>query len=263
MASSTNFFSLPYFIIVIIIFTTEIFTSRHAKACTQRNCSQTGLTVRFPFQLSDGHDDQYVFDEDQARCGYPGFELSCRNNSNDTILYLPSGDFAVRMIVYDGQMLTIDDPNKCLPKRFLESNFSVSGTPFRIRNLGSFTYLNCSSVPDVGAGGGVKPVIVPCLSNDGYVVVAMPTEIFMMGLAVLMPPPFCRVVSTSVLVPVSSSENWWLDNWGFYLRAFVTLTWREPNCGDCEQRGGDCGFVTHSNFEVGCFNLPNKHGMQP
>ncbi|PON69024.1 Wall-associated receptor kinase, galacturonan-binding domain containing protein [Trema orientale] len=138
-----NFFSFPYCIIIIIIFTTDQNTTAKA-SCAPKTCSPTGLTVRFPFRLSDDRD---LIQRSRARCGYPGFELSCRNNYGDAILSLPSGDFAVKTIIYEAQTLTIDDPGQCLPKRFLESNFSVSGTPFRARNLGSFTFLNCSSAP--------------------------------------------------------------------------------------------------------------------
>ncbi|PON69025.1 43kDa postsynaptic protein [Trema orientale] len=86
----------------------------------------------------------------------------------------------------------------------------------------------------------------------------MPTVFFASSL-VSPPPPFCRVVSTAALVPVvaSSSEKWWLEVWGLYLGAYIGLTWQEPSCGECELHGGDCGFVSETDFEIGCVNLPN------
>ncbi|KAM6557707.1 hypothetical protein CsatB_004726 [Cannabis sativa] len=252
-----SFFLLPYSILIIMNFTTTV-----AQICNRNNCiSPTELTVKFPFQISDQN--HYP-----TRCGYPGFDLSCRNTTTtttgagaDAIISLPAGDFAVREIVYGSQVLTIDDPDNCLPKRFLDTKFSVSGTPFRVRNLGSFTFFNCSPEPVTGAGAGVKPLAVPCLSGNGYTVAAVPTEIFATEF-LSTPPAFCRVVSTAVMVPVTASEKWWEEEWGFYLRSYVGLTWQEPNCGECEKRGGDCGFVSSSNdLEIGCFNLPNKHGL--
>ncbi|XP_062074560.1 RING-H2 finger protein ATL20-like [Humulus lupulus] len=249
-------FSLYSIVINLFMFTTEI-TSSESSTCTRKNCSPTGLTIRFPFQISDGHDRPYFNLQNSPRCGYPGFELSCRNNTSDAILSLPAGDFAVRMIFYGAQVLTIDDPDNCLPRRFLDTKFTVSGTPFRVRNLGSFTFLNCSSAPETGNGNGVEPVIVPCLSGSGYTVVAMP-EIFA---SVFLSTPSCSVVSTAALVPVTSSEKWWEGDWGFYLRASVGLTWREPDCGQCEKLGGECGFVSGGDLEIGCSHLPTKHGL--
>ena len=254
MASSANLSPLLLFIKLSLLIST--IDSTAAKSCQKANsCSAGSLAVRFPFQLLSDPDNQ---DRQQPRCGYPGFELWCNHTETESesaeiMISLPSGVFTVKGIFYESQVLTIDDPAKCLPNRFLERNFTLLGTPFSITNLGSYTFLNCSSSAKLDfRGEGFEPI--PCLSGKGYTVIAKPTMLFEST------PSFCGVLAT-VMVPVVSSNRWWVDySWEVYLRAYVGMAWHEPRCGDCEVRGGDCGFTGQAGLQIGCFNL-RKHGI--
>ncbi|KAL5541297.1 hypothetical protein UlMin_042519 [Ulmus minor] len=222
-----------------------ITTKTTSKTCPITYCSSIGSSspVKFPF----GPFQSTVQNRD-SRCSYPGFDLiSCQDDTQTTIS-LPSGDFAVRMIHYGLQILTIDDPQTCLPKRLLSQNFTVLGTPFTVRNFGSFTFLNCSST---AVSAGDELVTISCLSGSDFTVKAIPTVIFTAA------PPSCSVIS-EVLVPLTTSSQRWLENWRLHLNAYIVLYWDEPSCDDCERRGGDCGFKSDTGLEIGCFNVPRQ-----
>ncbi|KAL5541294.1 hypothetical protein UlMin_042516 [Ulmus minor] len=230
---------------ILFFFFSFLPTKTTAKSCPTTYCSSSEilLPVRFPFRLTSRNQD--------PRCGYPGFDLSCKNG-NPTIS-LPSGDFVVRLINYGYQMLIIEDPQSCLPKRFLSGNFTVRGTPFRVGSFQRFTFLNCSSTENTT---GDEMVSIPCLSGISFTVKAIPTVIFKP------PPPSCLVISEA-LVPLPTLSQRWLDNWQWYRDAYIVFEWDEPSCYDCEQRGGDCGFKSDTGLELGCFNAPKKGSRSP
>ncbi|KAL5541289.1 hypothetical protein UlMin_042511 [Ulmus minor] len=216
-------------------------TKTTAKSCPTTYCSpsEISLPVRFPFRLTSQNPD--------PRCGYPGFNVSCQNGN--LTISLPSGDFVVSRINYEYQILMVEDPQSCFPKRFLSGNFTLRGTPFRVGSLlQRFTFLNCSSAEN---STGDEMVSIPCLSDSNFTVKAVPTGIL------TSPPPSCFVIS-EVLVPVWTSSQRWLDNWQLYLDAYIVFGWDEPYCYDCERRGGDCGFDTDTGLEIRCFNVPRQ-----
>lgn len=228
----------PYFLLLFAFFNIEIGRSNGGKPCPETYCPSSAMTVKFPFRLP-----QY---QDNLRCGYPGFELTC-NNRSEAIVSLPSGEFAVRSILYERQKLWIGDSETyCLPKRLLEKNFSVSGTNFVVENLRPFTFFNCSSVETTRE----KFMAITCLSTDNFTVAAVPTKLFNSP-----PPSRCRVISTA-LFPVA---GWWLGHWGIPTNDYIELTWKEPSCENCELLGGDCGFKSDIDLQIGCHNIQN-HG---
>lgn len=232
MASSSLQLLLAFTIETLLIILNSLEPST-AKSCPRsKTCSQSSkLAVRFPFGVSS-----------PDRCVYPGFGLSCNDTWPFPLLSLPSGEFSVTNIAYSSQTAMIDDPSGCLPRRFFERNFSLDGSPFRTRTLalGSFTFLNCT-----GGFAGFGEA-VPCMSGEGYVVVALPSALF--GSA----PSSCGVMGVA-FVPVVSSNTWWVQySWEYFLRSPVQLTWDQPRCGDCESRGGRCRLVAGDGLEVGC-----------
>ncbi|KAF2297946.1 hypothetical protein GH714_005997 [Hevea brasiliensis] len=53
-------------------------------------------------------------------------------------------------------------------------------------------------------------------------------------------------------------------SWSRYYEEDSSLIWSSPDCRECEQNGGNCGFKDASTLEIGCFNLPsNTHGYVP
>ncbi|KAF2291235.1 hypothetical protein GH714_020802 [Hevea brasiliensis] len=133
------------------------FSIIHASGyCPISSCSRDDISVRFPFRL-EGPQPQY--------CGYPGFNLSCDNQSK-TVLKLPcSGDFLVRGINYLTQQIQVYDSDNCLPKRLL--SFNLSGSPFVAAAYHNYTFLSCPTQIVES-----RLTTIDCLSNSTTSVLA-------------------------------------------------------------------------------------------
>ncbi|XP_031280893.1 RING-H2 finger protein ATL20-like [Pistacia vera] len=206
-------------------------------------CDGSGPII-FPFRLTD----------QLERCGYPGFELSCK--MSEVFIHLPNSSgngFIVQNIDYLSQTLSIIDPDHCLPKRFLDHSFSLSGSPFEhVAHLENFTFLNCSSdqIPEVS---GLR--YIDCLSGGNYSTMAIRASRYNdSGLSL---SSYCSNIST-ILFPVLWPR--WSN-----LEDGVLLTWSEPNCQSCEDRGGVCGFKKFEgeDMNIGCAHIPTKPGFLP
>ncbi|KZV53195.1 hypothetical protein F511_27561 [Dorcoceras hygrometricum] len=213
--------------------------------CQPATCdASVGLEVRFPFRLAD---------RQPAGCGYPGFDLYC-DGKNRTILYLPrSGGFRVDYIDYRAQALLINDPNSCLPNRILK--LSLLGSSFSAAFPRRYTFLNCSSRwINYSSSYSYRLMMLDCLSGENYTVVAARS---MLSAADV--PPSCRIIA-NVSVPLQwyASQFYWMSP---DLTEDLELTWREPACGDCEDRGGFCGWErSRSGLEIGC-SISSKSGL--
>ncbi|GMI95534.1 Arabidopsis Toxicos en Levadura 96 [Hibiscus trionum] len=216
----------------------SLFLQKPAVAHTcSTSCPAGGPQVQFPFGLNpDGNPN--------GPCSYPGFGHSCSNQTQELVLNLPqSGQFIVRYIDYETQQIWINDPDFCVPRRFLQS-FNISGTPFDSEFWSTFTFFNCSAIE--AAESGLRPI--PCLSNQNYFVVASQTASFVDSTNVLQSA--CRPIRT-----FSVPFVWygWLDG--------VQLEWNNPDCRPCNQRRGDCRFKNKTSLEIGCFNSPTQGGI--
>jgi hypothetical protein len=218
-------FLFHLFILFPVIYTSEDY-------CQNSWCSENNILIRFPFQLEvDGDPLPY--------CGYPGFKLSCTNDSK-TVLTLPySGVFYVRIINYLEHHIQVYDPHRCLPNRLLSLN--LSGSPFVTEFLTNYTLLSCST-PNM-LGSQFTPV--DCLSNSTHFVSAIPSLSFTNSL-----PQSCYIIRNfSVPVAISYPE--------FFLNNFsedLELTWSSPDCRYCELQDRTCGFESRNNNQVRCFS---------
>ncbi|KAJ6415048.1 hypothetical protein OIU84_003945 [Salix udensis] len=217
MAAST----LSLLILSVFIFLQKA----HGNKTTCHNpCSRNKLEVRFPFGF------------DNNRCSYPGFNLSCNDLQNQTILNLPNtGNFTVLNINYRSQTVTIKDPQNCLPQKFMNSSFDLSESPF-IPELHDrfFTFLNCSSNSTTD---GSELRHIKCLSNENFTVVAMPIYESSSYRRV----PSCTELKTGVAVPFL----WRSDS-------VTRLKWNVPYCRSCEEDGGTCGFKGDTGMAIEC-----------
>ncbi|MBA0582203.1 hypothetical protein Gorai_024354 [Gossypium raimondii] len=165
--------------------------------------------IRFPFRLSNQPD----------RCGYPRFNLTCKNQTKP-ILTLPfSGEFIVENIDYLYQSIWINDPDYCIPRRFFKG-LNLSGTPFEAQDLESYVFLNCSN----GAIPKQLPQVryISCLSGETFSVIAIPAN----RLDEYRSLSWTCMNIGKVLVPP------WDPNYG------MRLTWNEPDCLSCEMAVG-------------------------
>lgn len=184
--------------------------------------------IRFPFRLNNQPD----------RCGYPRFNLSCKNE-DQTVLTLPfSGDFTVVYIDYTYQNIWINDPDHCAPKRLLDG-LNLSGTPFDLLYPRSYTFFNCSSAASTDVP---EARLISCLSGGNFSVVAIPVDLLDSSTSL---STSCLEIAT-VLVPLSWT-GWSEPGYG------IRLTWNEPDCLLCERRSGICMFKRDTGLDVGCF----------
>jgi len=193
-------------------------------------CSDNNILIRFPFQI-EGQQHPY--------CGYPGFKLTCSNDSK-TVITLPySGKFFVRNINYLRQQIQVYDPDDCLPKRLLSLNLSDS--PFVATSLRNYTLFSC---PTRHTGSQFIPI--DCLSNSTSFVSAIPSVNFTNSLR-----ESCHVVK-KLSFPVAwlgHDENFRDD----LLSGDLLLTWYAPDCRYCESQEALCGFESTNSDQVGCF----------
>ncbi|OIW11116.1 hypothetical protein TanjilG_22923 [Lupinus angustifolius] len=208
------------------------------------------IDIQFPFSLKGAN-------YKGGRCNYPdpSFQLSCDNLSR-TILTLPhSGNLLVKKINYEEQIIQVNDPNECLPKRFLQNlTFSIS-IPFifdvTVYDFYNLVFVKCpSNITD-----SISLPSISCLQETNssflyysffrsYVNVSDSSSLFY----------GCEVISASVVVPFPNMLTWpiWPN-----LNSDIELIWDRPICGDCAARSQLCGFVDASTSQVGCISDPN------
>ncbi|KAJ4712687.1 RING-H2 finger protein [Melia azedarach] len=203
-----------------ILFASSMYVNAQASVvnCPPVKCGHDTADIHFPF---------WVKGQQSQHCGYPGFELVCKENT--TLIHFPSyGDLVVKSISYDTKKLDLLDPKNCVHGVFLYLN--LSGSPFRYYYvLKNYTYLNCSA--------RLPPSFteVPCLSGPGHHFYTVESS-----LAV---PSSCRAVKSKA-IPFAYSP-YIADN------AFgLGFTWDLPGCGDCKAIGigGRKSFLSKAEF---------------
>ncbi|XP_039055977.1 putative RING-H2 finger protein ATL21A [Hibiscus syriacus] len=215
-----NLFEIIFFILLL----SSLGPSTSSEICRVSCGIQS---IRFPFRLNNQLD----------RCGYPRFNLLCKNQFQ-TVLSLPfSGDFNVVNIDYMFQNIWINDPDYCVPKCLLQG-LNLSLIPFSLLYPQSFTFFKC---PADASTELPEAKYIPCLSGGNFSVVAIPVGRVDLSTSLSMS---CSEIAT-VLVPVSWTG--WLNPGNG-----ITLTWSEPNCKFCERRAGNCMFKSDSGLDVGC-----------
>lgn len=88
-------------------------SSGEAQPCGITWCGE--LSIDFPFSLKGGSSNN----DGGFRCGYPGFQLSCNNESQALIsvgVGAKSEEFLVTRISLENQQAAINDPHGCLPR---------------------------------------------------------------------------------------------------------------------------------------------------
>ncbi|CAI0544879.1 unnamed protein product [Linum tenue] len=197
----------------------------HDSCRTTASCGSGSAAgdVRFPFtirgMLSSGYE------------GFPGFELSCSTETNQTLLYLPnSANFTVQSIDYKSQLIYLGSPDGCLPRQLRHLNLST--TPFVIPRLGytSFSFLNCSK-----AIIGSSPI--SCLGPTVYAYSSR-ASLYDVDLV------SCKKMYA---LPWSNDDE--------YGNVFL-LSWSSPRCSRCYRAKGECCLLKKkqgsNNPEVEC-----------
>lgn len=227
----------------------ETETKTSAGSCESTWCGE--IEIRFPFGLRGGDGDG------GGGCSYPKFDVWCDNESRTMVSVGNAGELVVKGINYENQTIQVNDPNGCLPKRFLQNlslklsvptlTFHIDRTHYTLPNL---TFLTCDS--NITQSYPLSPI--SCLADSNDSVIAVWPRIISPALS-----ERCRVIS-SALVPISDSLMWpfWPD-----LTSDIELTWTNPDCRLCESRGLDCGFLNLTTNEVGCLDPPHANQTSP
>jgi hypothetical protein len=258
--SSTTIITVFY--VLIIIF--HLQTSK-AKQIICETLSCGDIDIAFPFGLKEANQDPL--------CSYfpnPTFQLSC-NNQGQTILNLPKTEsLIIKNINYKTQTIQVIDPKGCLPKRYLDNNFNLSGSPFKLNpeiyntNGDNLTFIRCPSNVTTYSSTQFPLTPISCLSNEeersnlsssSVIVSWVPTEFIDTTLS-----HTCEVISTA-LVPLPWMDMTMWPSWPD-LNSDVELVWNEPRCGNCAVHDQVCGFSEDQNMvQVQCFPNTSNQGM--
>ncbi|KEH21232.1 putative transcription factor C2H2 family [Medicago truncatula] len=248
MASITLILVFHVFIIIII----SLLQSSKGKQIICNTLSCGDIVIAFPFGLKESNQDPL--------CSYstnPTFQLSC-NNQRQTILNLPkTDDLIIKNIDYITQTIHVNDPKGCLPKRYLDNNFNLSDSAFKLNpeiySTYNLTFLRCpSNVTELP----LAPI--SCLRDKEHSNSSSSPVIVSWA-----PPPLsqtCEVISTA-LVPLPSMD---IPMWPWpNLESDVELVWTKPRCGDCLLDGQVCGFSEEdeNRLQVECFPSPSNQGL--
>ncbi|KAJ6294892.1 hypothetical protein OIU76_022889 [Salix suchowensis] len=198
--------------------------------CQEARCRKDGPSIRFPFRLKDNQPDH---------CGYPGFELSCKDRKQ-TLLQLPNSvKLYVDKIDYASQLIIARDPDECLPKQL--RNFSSYGSPFKsTMGLSNYSFFNCTS----RKGDGYENWYLDCLSRPGYNIYAYTSDNSI---------SYTDLTNCTKLYNLSSvpSET-------FEMKNTLHLNWSTPDSGRCERRGKFCRRNSSASLETECYDKPKS-----
>lgn len=229
----------------LFLFFSFLFFFLQASEGNERYCPTgcvTEVPIRFPFQMIDSLPEN--------RCGYDQrFTVRCQNETQNILRFPFSGDFEITSIGYPTQRISIRDPSYCTPKRLLQG-FNYYDTPFQPLHTRNFTFLNCSSDAPIFQNREISPI--PCLSSESNLVVALSTDSFNVYKYNM---TRCTEMTTILFPEPEYDSTVPLGN-----NTTITLTWKEPDCVQCESMGGICQFKDDASLDIGCFKIfdPSK-----
>ncbi|KAL1078000.1 hypothetical protein V6Z11_D10G132900 [Gossypium hirsutum] len=165
---------------------------------------------------------------EEARCGYPGFNISCKNNINPIIRLPDDGDYVIHNIFYQDQSFHISRADPFDADDVCSNsirNISIPQDPFFLppKQVNMSLFFDCVSVSELPKSLGFFKVV--CDAKYG----------------------------TNVTLSLLSILN----------RGFIS-EWKSSKCSDCEASGGKCGFDDNANnFKCFCQDRPRPSSCAP
>ncbi|XVF42176.1 hypothetical protein PTKIN_Ptkin01aG0338700 [Pterospermum kingtungense] len=213
-----------------------------------RNCG--GLNIKFPF---------FIQEQNESRCGYPGFNISCRDNTYPVFSFSDIGDFIIHDIFYQNQSFRVSEAVASYSDTVCTQTIrNISFPDDRLQLLSNqrqiFLLFNCNiTLP------GTRELIqykVNCdAENDTNTTLALFNDDPMLNLAL----EYC---DKTVTAPVGFDEG--ERSVEEILKRGFVLKWTASNCGICEASGGMCGFDdTTYYFKCFCPDKPHAWGCSP
>jgi hypothetical protein len=201
--------------------------------CAETRCGGHGPPIRFPFRLNT----------QPHYCGYSGFNLSCTDHTNLTVLELPiSVKFFVKEINYKSQVIRLYDPLHCFPRPQLQWLNLNNSSPFRFKvnslhDVSDYALFNCSPRSEE-----MEYPPISCLSRPTYQV--YPATYITASLI------SCTKMYSLLSIP---------DAIIFHPDKFVQLNWSTPDCRYCEEiRGKRCVKSNSSGSGIQCISTHTK-----
>ncbi|GMH01918.1 hypothetical protein Nepgr_003757 [Nepenthes gracilis] len=216
------------------------------QACTPRKCGN--LNITYPF---------YIQGLQPSYCGYPGFQISCQNNS--PTLNLSNGDsYTVGNISYGNQSLSLTN------SAFLYFN---CGYVSSIHNLtadmdyGNFKFVSNSSLRWLSLLHGCSKSVAKRLSNFTCIGGNGNRTIWA---AYDEDGDWKEEASNCTSVVSVPYEGEGGSDIKGVLRRGITLNWTADNCTVCYESGGRCGFNYNvSQFQCFCPDRPHEVSCKP
>ncbi|KAL9237417.1 hypothetical protein vseg_011967 [Gypsophila vaccaria] len=220
--------------------------------CSISKCGDSNNPiVRFPFRFTD-------LEQQPVTCGSPGFNVSCDDSSQNTLIDLPTiGNLTIKNIDYAAQEIWVNDPNNCLPQKLL--NFNLTSSPFFNVYDQLFTFFNCSTTIKIDHTKTYTIGPINCLSKSNYFIYATPSN----GTVSLLHET-CLVIAPMVKVPVQWPPSKHENSTSFDLNEDLRLSWFMPECQPCELNGQMCGLGTNSSgsqIKI-CTNISTSNGSK-
>ncbi|XP_045799167.1 rust resistance kinase Lr10-like [Trifolium pratense] len=207
--------------------------------CKELSCGPNEPLISFPFQLVKGSQDQ---------CAYPEFCLYCTQyNKTMIVLSTTSGlvNFFVSNIIYEIRLLSISDPENCLPNKFLKLNNS-SFLPYQFYSLSEtkYSFFNCSS----SRKQHLRNIEQTYLNSQDMITCPIYASNSQDSVLTL------DLVSCTKMfdVQMSTAAEYLSYNQ-------LRLSWPRLNCTECEAKGMTCKWKNNSTKgETECFDCNNK-----
>ncbi|XVE69249.1 hypothetical protein DITRI_Ditri09bG0137300 [Diplodiscus trichospermus] len=231
-----------YILIFVFSVRKALAVDENFKICSEpRYCGR--LNIKYPF---------FIQEQNEYRCGYPGFNISCRNN-RDPMLSLNDGDYIIHDIFYQNQSfymskdLGFDRDAVCSHSirniSIPEERFSL---PPNQREI--FLLFNCNLTMQLT--WDLSEYKVNCSAeNETNATLALFNDDPVLNFAL-------KICKKRVVAPVAIYERAaGVEN--IMNRGFV-LNWTASNCSLCEDSGGKCGF-DYDTYHFKCFCPDRPH----
>ncbi|XP_061989751.1 LEAF RUST 10 DISEASE-RESISTANCE LOCUS RECEPTOR-LIKE PROTEIN KINASE-like 1.2 isoform X2 [Rosa rugosa] len=257
MNHQNMFFFPPFINLYVLIFfllsETSFAVDFHYQNCSvPKSCG--GQNISFPF---------YIPGQQEAYCGFPGFQLNCSGNEEDgyPTLQLAGNEYLVHNISYRNQTLLVSnaalsDSTDCIPL-FQNLTFPTDQYDLVPNQKEIVLLYNCSSaLVDESFSeykiGSCDPKLISRTSSRTSVL-ALPGDQHQLFANV---SDKCgREVAVTPVEDYGTNIELGIEE--VLSRGFM-LKWFASNCSRCEDSGGKCGFSSET-YHFSCFCPDRPH----
>ncbi|ESW33506.1 hypothetical protein PHAVU_001G075500 [Phaseolus vulgaris] len=206
--------------------------------CSELSCGSEEPLIRFPFQLLQGMKDA---------CDSPGLCVYCSENK-ETMLVHPTVKLRVTNIDYRSQLTYLEDPENCLPKKFLNLyNFTIP--PYELYSSHGLVRYNNLNFFDCSLLGLTHLRNSDQLNSGSQDMIYCPTYVSNSDESILELDLTSCTKMFNIISQASASD----------LRTNrLNLRWSKPSCSECEAKGNRCKWKKNSKTDIECVDCSAK-----